>query len=124
MPRYLQLMGQLSTFSLAGHETSAAAIDWILYYLYLHTDVQAKLRKEVLAMKADLGSRGDTALTPDDLSNMPYLEAVVVSLAFSVALGRLAKVISCSCPARNSSLCSTCIPDEQRTEYRRFHSSK
>lgn len=75
-----KLMGQLSTFSLAGHETSAAAINWILYYLCIHTDVQAKLRKEVLEVKADLSSRGDTALSPDDLSRMPYLDAVVVGL--------------------------------------------
>lgn len=67
------------SYSLAGHETSSAAINWILYYLYLHTAVQDKLRKEILEMKDTLAGRGDANLSPDDLSKMPYLDAVVVS---------------------------------------------
>jgi cytochrome P450 len=40
------LVRQLKTFLFAGHDTSAAAISWVYYYLSFHPQVLAKLRAE------------------------------------------------------------------------------
>jgi hypothetical protein len=56
------------------------ALTWILYYLCVYPEVQAKLRKEILKAKEELELRGDTMFSADDYAKMPYLDAVIVSL--------------------------------------------
>lgn len=72
-----ELSGQVITFLLAGHETSSTTLTWILMRLSKHRDVQEKLRAE-LAQAAGNGSVTD--LSADELSQLKYLDAVVVSL--------------------------------------------
>ncbi|KAK1837313.1 cytochrome P450 4V2 [Podospora conica] len=68
------LVDQMMTFLLAGHETTASSMTWAAYLLAKHPDIQARLRDEV---RACLPSVGDTATTVSslDIDRMPYLNA-------------------------------------------------
>jgi cytochrome P450 len=66
-----QLMDELLTMTLAGHETTANALAFTFYLLSKHPDVARKLRAEAAAVLA--------GRTPqlEDLSRMPFTRAVV-----------------------------------------------
>ena len=51
-----EVLGQITTFMLAGQETSSTALNWGLYMLSLHPDVQDKLRAELLSVQEDMPS--------------------------------------------------------------------
>ena len=62
---------EVPTFIIAGHETTSTLTNWILFSLAKHTDVQDKLRAELLAcLDGDVPSM-------ETLNSLPYLEAVV-----------------------------------------------
>ncbi|KDQ07701.1 hypothetical protein BOTBODRAFT_166749 [Botryobasidium botryosum FD-172 SS1] len=65
-----ELLGQISTFVIGGHETTAATLNLILQALARNPDIQDKMRREL----ADFG----TEPTYDDfLTKLSYLDAVV-----------------------------------------------
>ncbi|KAI5121458.1 hypothetical protein M0805_009566 [Coniferiporia weirii] len=66
-----ELIGHMSTFVLAGHDTTTSAVSRILHLLALHQDVQSKLREEVTAARKEHGD-----LDYDTLQALPYLDAV------------------------------------------------
>jgi len=68
-----ELMGQMTTFLLAGHETTSTALTWTLYLMSLNPSVQSTLRSEILAWRS---TNIDTDPSADDLNNFPYLDAV------------------------------------------------
>jgi cytochrome P450 len=61
---YAQLLEQVSTIFLAGHETSASAMTWALYILASCPDLQDAVREEVRAVG------GCARLTPDGLKQL------------------------------------------------------
>ncbi|KAJ7435163.1 cytochrome P450 [Mycena galericulata] len=65
-----EVIAQISTFLLAGHETTSAAVAWALHALSLQTAIQAKLREELLTLSTENP-------TMDELNSLPYLESVV-----------------------------------------------
>ena len=65
------------TILLAGHETSATSLCWVLLEIAKHPDVQKRLREEIRAMEQTVHARGDTDFTAADLDGMVYLSAVV-----------------------------------------------
>jgi len=65
------------TILLAGHETSAVSMCWVLYELARHPDVQKRLRKEIRDVERAVHARGHSDFTAADLDNMPYLTAVI-----------------------------------------------
>lgn len=67
----------ISTILLAGHETSATTLCWVLLELARHPDVQARLRKEIRETEAAIHARGGSDFTASDLDSMPYLNAVL-----------------------------------------------
>ena len=87
------LIGQCMTLLFAGHETTSTLLGWILYELGNHHDVQEKLRAEI----ADhLGGRGE--LDYDELSALPYLDAVVKeTLRFSSPVPGTVRCVSKTC---------------------------
>ncbi|KAJ3514175.1 hypothetical protein NLJ89_g2525 [Agrocybe chaxingu] len=64
------VLAQVPTFLVAGHETTSTATTWALYALSLRPDVQTKLRDELLAVVTDNP-------TMDELNALPYLDMVV-----------------------------------------------
>ncbi|QRV80086.1 cytochrome P450 family protein [Ceratobasidium sp. AG-Ba] len=66
-----EVLGQISTFLAAGHETTATSTTWALYALTLHPAVQDKLRQELI--NAGLGEESSMA----ELEKLPYLDNVV-----------------------------------------------
>ncbi|KAJ7182982.1 cytochrome P450 [Mycena crocata] len=64
------VIAQVPTFFVAGHETTSTATAWALYSLATHPAVQQKLRQELLTVP------GDNPIM-DELNSLPYLENVV-----------------------------------------------
>ncbi|KIJ43513.1 hypothetical protein M422DRAFT_169834, partial [Sphaerobolus stellatus SS14] len=62
------------TLLLAGHETTASTMAWLLYELSRHQDLQDKLRKEI---KESRRHRGSEELTTQVFESMPLLQAIL-----------------------------------------------
>ncbi|KAG9120093.1 hypothetical protein FRC07_004564, partial [Ceratobasidium sp. 392] len=66
-----EVLGQISTFLAAGHETTSTSTTWALYALAKHPLVQSKLREELQA--SQLGDEPSMA----ELEKLSYLDNVV-----------------------------------------------
>ncbi|KAJ7472542.1 cytochrome P450 [Mycena latifolia] len=64
------VIAQVPTFFVAGHETTSTATAWALHALSMNPPIQTKLREELLSLPSDNP-------TMDDLNSLPYLEKVV-----------------------------------------------
>ncbi|KAF9019108.1 cytochrome P450 [Hymenopellis radicata] len=62
------LLENIATFIMVGHETTACTINFALYELAGHPDVQSKLRQKIHELGSDLNY--------DGISSLPYLDAV------------------------------------------------
>lgn len=65
-----QVRDEVVTLMLAGHETSATALQWIFYLLSKHPEVEAALLSELAVLSGNPATSGD-------LSRLPYLKQVV-----------------------------------------------
>jgi len=63
------VVAQVPTFMVAGHETTSTAATWCLYALSIDPRVQSKLRDEILQVPTDTPSM-------DALMALPYLDSV------------------------------------------------
>ncbi|KAJ3722183.1 cytochrome P450 [Lentinula guzmanii] len=75
-----ELISQMRVLLLAGHETTANSLSWLLYELVRNLDLQRKLRAEIRASEKVAASRGDSELNIHDLESMPLLGATVKEL--------------------------------------------
>ncbi|CAL1709423.1 unnamed protein product [Somion occarium] len=64
------VLAQVPTFLIAGHETTSTAVTWCLYALTQAPRVQQKLREELLSVPTETP-------TMDELMALPYLDMVV-----------------------------------------------
>ncbi|TFY55501.1 hypothetical protein EVJ58_g8212 [Rhodofomes roseus] len=64
------VLAQVPTFLVAGHETTSNATTWCLYALTQAPHVQQQLREELLGISTDNP-------TMDELNALPYLDAIV-----------------------------------------------
>ena len=62
---------------LAGHETTATALDWTLHRLALHPELQTRLRDEVRAAFAAARANDSEDISPTELNALPVLDAIV-----------------------------------------------
>lgn len=68
------LVDQMMTFLTAGHETTSTALQWAIYALCKHPDVQTRLREEI---RTNIPSPSSSApLSATTLDALPYLTAV------------------------------------------------
>lgn len=67
----------ISVIILAGHETTANTLSWMLLELSRNLEIQTRLRQEIQAMGYTIRSRGDSEFKASDFDAMPYLSAVV-----------------------------------------------
>ncbi|KAF9234848.1 cytochrome P450 [Melanogaster broomeanus] len=66
----VDVLAQIPTFLVAGHESTSSAATWALYAMTVAPEVQTKLREELLSVDTETPSM-------DDLMALPYLDAVV-----------------------------------------------
>uniref|UniRef100_A0A0W0FNH7 Cytochrome p450 n=2 Tax=Moniliophthora roreri TaxID=221103 RepID=A0A0W0FNH7_MONRR len=64
------VLAQVPTFLVAGHETTSTATTWALYLLTQHPEIQSKLREEALSVST-------SEPTMDELNALPYLDKFV-----------------------------------------------
>ncbi|GAA5971155.1 hypothetical protein JCM11641_004165 [Rhodosporidiobolus odoratus] len=71
-----ELRGQLTTFLLAGHETTSTSLGWTLHALSRFPEKQERLREEIRAARVKALSEGREELEQHELESLPYLDAV------------------------------------------------
>ncbi|XP_030047337.1 cytochrome P450 4V2 [Microcaecilia unicolor] len=64
---------EVDTFMFEGHDTTAAAMNWALFLLGSHPEVQMRVHKEL----DDVFGESDRPATMDDLKKLEYLDAVI-----------------------------------------------
>jgi len=64
------VLAQVPTFLVAGHDTTSVATTWTLYSLSRHPAIQSKLREELLTVTSETPSM-------DELKSLNYLDSVV-----------------------------------------------
>ncbi|KAJ6523502.1 cytochrome P450 [Mycena vulgaris] len=64
------VLAQVPTFLVAGHETTSTAMTWALFALTQNKAAQTRLRAELLSIDTEHP-------TMDDLNNLPYLDCIV-----------------------------------------------
>ena len=75
------LIDQMMTFLAAGHETTATALQWTIYALCKHPDIQARLREEIRTKLPSVSSGSLEGISAATLESLPYLNAVSNILA-------------------------------------------
>ncbi|KAF8527265.1 cytochrome P450 [Gautieria morchelliformis] len=91
-----ELLAQLTTLMVAGHETTANTISWALYSLSIHPKVQNELRQEIKAKRVQAVQRGDTELTAADLDSTRLLGAVLKeTLRFHPISPQIPRIAGC-----------------------------
>ncbi|EMD39161.1 hypothetical protein CERSUDRAFT_152151 [Gelatoporia subvermispora B] len=73
----VELTAQTVTLILAGHETTATTLDFVLYELAKRPEYQAKMRDEIVSLREKMQGRGATEYTLEDLDTLQYTTAVV-----------------------------------------------
>lgn len=69
------LVNQMMTFLLAGHETTASALGWAICLLCQHPAMQTRLSQEIRNNLPD-PRRADSTITCDVVDRLPFLNAV------------------------------------------------
>jgi len=62
---------------LAGHETTASTMNWLLWELSKDLEYQALCREEIARVRAQVIARGDDDFSTTDLDNMPHVTAII-----------------------------------------------
>ncbi|KAG8158506.1 hypothetical protein KVR01_011628 [Diaporthe batatas] len=72
----IELLSHVLTIMAAGHDTTAVTLDWALFRLAKHADIQDRLRAEV----AQAIGNHDAAPSLDTLNSMKYLHAFLMEV--------------------------------------------
>ncbi|KDQ23674.1 hypothetical protein PLEOSDRAFT_1048605, partial [Pleurotus ostreatus PC15] len=70
-----EVLSQMGTIILAGHDTVAFTLSWMLYELAKHPDDQKRLRDEIRALRTQIPA--NTTFTTADLESLPFTNAVI-----------------------------------------------
>ncbi|KDQ64164.1 hypothetical protein JAAARDRAFT_201555 [Jaapia argillacea MUCL 33604] len=73
----IEMLSQMRTLMLAGHETSGNSLTWTLWELAKNPQMQSRLRDEIRSVERNVRQRGDTDFTLADIEGMSYLQAVL-----------------------------------------------
>ncbi|RIB26340.1 cytochrome P450 [Gigaspora rosea] len=97
-----ELIGQVMTLLVGGHDTTSTALSWALYFIAKTPDIQNRLRKELFDVSTDRNHQP----TIDELEQLKYLDCILKEtlriIPPVVALGRH--------PAKNEILDGYVIP--------------
>ncbi|KAJ7744693.1 cytochrome P450 [Mycena metata] len=72
-----ELLSQMRTIIMAGHETTANSFSWAILELARQPKIQSRLRSEIRSMERMIHARGSYEFSTSDIESMPYLLAVV-----------------------------------------------
>ncbi|GAA5814312.1 hypothetical protein MFLAVUS_007806 [Mucor flavus] len=118
-----ELKSNLCVFFLAGHDTTAAAITFALYYLAKYPEIQQRAREEAISILGD--EPKDVLPTGDETKQMNYINQVIKeSLRISDPVARL---FIPRIPTEDTMLSGTFIPKGTKLVMNIFnvhHSSK
>ncbi|KAI9068331.1 PAH-inducible cytochrome P450 monooxygenase PC-PAH 4 [Trametes sanguinea] len=65
-----EILAQMYTLTLAGHETTATTLSFLLYELARNPEYQARMRQEILEARGRLSARGGSDFTFEELDGM------------------------------------------------------
>ncbi|KAL4753908.1 hypothetical protein BDW72DRAFT_201139 [Aspergillus terricola var. indicus] len=71
----LELVDQMMTFIAAGHETTSSALQWSVYALCKHPDIQTRLRQEIRSNLPSIASDDPEPITAEAVDSLAYLHA-------------------------------------------------
>ena len=81
------MKAQMQTLTLAGHETTASTVSWLLWELAKNPEYQNRLRAEIRNAREAMRARGDIRFTIDDLDSLTLMNnAIKVSCNRSLLL--------------------------------------
>ncbi|KAG7444713.1 cytochrome P450 [Guyanagaster necrorhizus] len=70
-----EVLAQIATLTLAGHETTASTLTWTLFELCNHPAQQDRIRAEIAQVRSRYQTKGE--LTSADYDSMPFMNAVI-----------------------------------------------
>ena len=75
-----EIIAEMFTLTLAGHETTSSALTFLLYELSKHQEYQARMREEIRGVRARITARGGNEFTIEDLDSLTLtMNAIKVS---------------------------------------------
>jgi alkylphenol/PAH-inducible cytochrome P450 monooxygenase len=74
----VEMESQMTALTLAGHETTANTVTWLLWELAKHPEYQDKLRAAIIDKRSEVNARGDQDFSIDDLESVEYLQAAIM----------------------------------------------
>ncbi|KAI0030594.1 cytochrome P450 [Vararia minispora EC-137] len=75
--REIEVLDQISTLVLAGHDTTASSLTWWLWELAKNSDWQTRVRDELKQARAKVEERGDDDFSIQDLDGMSLMHATL-----------------------------------------------
>ncbi|KAF9237603.1 cytochrome P450 [Melanogaster broomeanus] len=74
-----EMLSQIATLLVAGHDSTASSLTWTLYELSRHPEDQQRVRDEIREAKAKARAeaRGDDDLIPSDYDAMAFTNAII-----------------------------------------------
>ncbi|KAH7884659.1 cytochrome P450 [Phlebopus sp. FC_14] len=72
-----ETLSQIAVLLVAGHDTTANSLGWLLYELSRHPEDQQRIRDEIRDARARMAARGDEDLVPSDFDNMIFTNAAI-----------------------------------------------
>ncbi|KAK0222859.1 cytochrome P450 [Armillaria nabsnona] len=70
-----EVLAQIASLTLAGHETTASTLTWTLFELCNHPEQQDRIRAEIAEVRSRYATKGE--LTAADYDGMPFMNAVI-----------------------------------------------
>lgn len=101
-----ELVNQIMTFLIAGHETTASSLSWAVYVLCQYPEMQTRLRNEIASKAPDILKGKSVSHT--DIDQCEYLHAIcneILRLYPPVAL-------TVRVAAKDTSLCDHIVPKD------------
>ena len=75
-----ELIAEMATLTIAGHETTASTLSFALYELAKHPEYQERMRQEIRVARAKVMARGGSEFTIEDLDSLTLsVNAIKVS---------------------------------------------